>query len=107
MAGSIGCCCCSMICAIVAGIMLSLRLDDAGAGRGQEGAWLIESAQMAQASQTQVQDSLVNSWISEPFTDIVVLNSLTDTRGCPTQYPDEVIYDLWPGTQQMCDCLAR
>ena len=43
-------------------------------------------------------------WMTKPFTDIAVVDAETK---CPTSFPDEVIYNVWPGTRMMCDCLER
>jgi len=29
-----------------------------------------------------------------------------DTK-CPNEYPDEALYDFWPGSDLFCDCLDR
>ena len=44
-------------------------------------------------------------WRRVPFTDITVVEGVD--RPCPSDYPDEVIYDIWPGTRMMCDCIER
>ena len=43
-------------------------------------------------------------WLSVPFTDITVVDS---DRACPKDYPDNVVYEVWPGTRRMCDCIER
>lgn len=43
----------------------------------------------------------------EPFIDVIVVDSSDLANTCSEDYPDEVIYDVWLGTQHMCDCLKR
>ena len=53
-------------------------------------------------------DSLLKSWGTEPFTDIIVVDvNETKMTDCPETHPDELIYEVWPGTRQMCDCLEN
>lgn len=53
-------------------------------------------------------DSLLKSWGTEPFTDIIVVDvNETQMTDCPKTHPEELIYEVWPGTRQMCDCLER
>ena len=47
---------------------------------------------------------LKQSWESYAFVDIIVQDSKDP---CPSEYPDEVIYEIFPGTRQACDCLER
>ena len=32
---------------------------------------------------------------------------ITDAANCPDEYPEDLIYDIWPGTQGHCDCLQE
>ena len=59
------------------------------------------------ASQQEVTSTLARGWKTEPFIDVIVMDSTLDTAGCPADFPDEVVYDIWPGTMQMCDCMQR
>ena len=43
-------------------------------------------------------------WTIQPFTSITVIDA---DYSCPEDFPDEVIYNLWPGTRMMCDCIER
>lgn len=43
------------------------------------------------------------SWRTQPFVDVVVVNS----EACPDTHPYEVFYELWPGATMICDCLER
>ena len=52
---------------------------------------------------------LEKSWQSKP---IVGIRAFTDrgsqkVGGCPVEYPEDIMYDIWPGTRGMCDCLER
>ena len=47
---------------------------------------------------------LKKSWESYSFIDIIVQES---REACPSEFPDEVIYEIFPGTRQACDCLER
>ena len=42
-----------------------------------------------------------------PFVDAIVLNAIESELGCPASHPDELIYELWPGTTGMCDCIEE
>lgn len=53
------------------------------------------------ASQQEVTSTLERGWTTEPFIDVITVDtssSSTSGGGCPAAYPDEVIYDVWPGT---------
>ena len=55
-----------------------------------------------------IPDNLLKSWNTEPFIDIIVvdIDSASDSsQGCPETHPEDVVYDIWPGTVQVCDCL--
>ena len=52
------------------------------------------------------------SWSREPFVDIKVIyrdpnDDSWGNRGnnCPQDYPEDVIYNFWPGATVGCDCL--
>ena len=45
---------------------------------------------------------LKKSWESYSFIDIIVQES---REACPSEFPDEVIYEIFPGTRKSCDCL--
>ena len=49
---------------------------------------------------------LNKSWSAEPFVSVLALDSETYPMGCPITH-EELIYDIWPGTTMMCDCLER
>ena len=52
-------------------------------------------------------DNLVESWSTPPYTDIVVVDASGWVSDCPASHPEDVIYQIWPGTRYMCDCLER
>ena len=45
---------------------------------------------------------LKKSWESYPFVDIIVQDAQDP---CPSEFPEEVIYGIFPGTRFACDCL--
>ena len=45
--------------------------------------------------------SLMRSWTQKPFVDVFV----TDATKCPTDFPEDLIYDIWRGSRGHCDCL--
>ena len=48
-------------------------------------------------------EQYAEEWDLLPFTDIV----LTTETFCPETHPSEVLYSVWPGVTQACDCLGR
>lgn len=44
---------------------------------------------------------LFKSWNNLPFVDVYPTTEVF----CPAEFPDDVIYDIWPGSRGMCDCL--
>ena len=47
---------------------------------------------------------LKKSFESYPFVDIIVQDGQDP---CPPEFPDEVIYEIFPGTRLSCDCLEN
>jgi len=47
----------------------------------------------------------IDSWTSVPFVDVIVLDAAENPLGCPESHPDDLIFEVWPGTTGMCDCL--
>ena len=47
---------------------------------------------------------LTRDWVLPPFVDIKV-RPAEDT--CPYTHPEDVMYEIWPGTRMRCDCLER
>ena len=60
--------------------------------------WLDEITSNASTSA----QMLKKSWESYTFVDIIVLDG---QDSCPSEFPDEVIYEIFPGTRHSCDCL--
>ena len=71
-----------------------------------DGFWELQTIVTAQQKQNQVSDSLLKSWKTEPFVDVIVLDS-NKHQVCPKTHPEEIMYDIWPGTTHYCDCLQR
>ena len=51
---------------------------------------------------------VLEDWDTKPLTDLIVIPvdesfPMMPTY-CPTNYPDQVIYKVWPGTFPYCDC---
>lgn len=46
---------------------------------------------------------LHKSWQQVPFIDVYPTLETT----CPPDFPDDMIYDIWPGSKGHCDCLQR
>lgn len=44
----------------------------------------------------------MRDWSLAPFVGVKVVSA---ELPCPEDFPDDVIYDIWPGTRQRCDCL--
>ena len=43
----------------------------------------------------------MRSWNTRPYVDVAI----TDEQNCPLGFTEDLIYDIWPGTQGHCDCL--
>lgn len=46
---------------------------------------------------------LFHSWDQRPFVDAII----TDEALCPSTHPEDLIWDMWPGSVGFCDCLER
>ena len=46
----------------------------------------------------------MSSWNQRPFVDVIVANG---EEQCPLDHPEDLVYDIWPGTCGHCDCLRR
>ena len=46
---------------------------------------------------------LMRSFNERPFVDVMV----TDAYNCPFEFPEDLVYDIWPGTTGHCDCLEQ
>ena len=49
-------------------------------------------------------EARIKSWQSQPFVDIIVIDSVEFNQGCPDSHPDEVIFEVWPGSTAVCNC---
>ena len=45
----------------------------------------------------------IDSWSQIPFVDVTVLDAKENWRGCPDSHPEELIFEVWPGTMAVCD----
>ena len=97
------CACFSMLMAVIVGIVSAIKLKSSG----MEQTWMLQNVHLAEAYQNQKIDQLAPSWEKEPYVDIVVQDTSKLMQGCPATHPEEVIYNVWPGTEQMCDCTHR
>ena len=43
-----------------------------------------------------------SDWTTPPFVDVELI---TGSAKCPSSYPDEVFYEVWPGAELFCDCI--
>ena len=48
-------------------------------------------------------NELYRSWDQHPFVDAII----THEHSCPSTHPEDLIWDLWPGTVGFYDCLER
>ena len=46
---------------------------------------------------------LEHEWTTQPFTEVIT----TEKTKCPDSHPNELYYDLFEGTEQVCDCSNR
>ena len=47
----------------------------------------------------------IDSWSQVPFVDVTVIDAAENPQGCPASHPDELIFEVWPGTMGLCDGL--
>ena len=38
-----------------------------------------------------------------PFVDVRVFDASENLQGCPASHPEELIFEVWPGTMAACD----
>ena len=70
--------------------------------------WIVTPFELVSARQNAVADSLLNSWNSEPFVDVVVVDQANgQLASCPKTHPQDLFANVWPGTRHVCDCLER
>ena len=59
------------------------------------------------AVQTALPRSIINSWDQKFYTDLLVIETdeqADESKDCPLSHPEELIFSVWPGTIQACDC---
>ena len=63
----------------------------------------------ANPNNLRISDILENNWKARPIVDVRAFrqDELLETSVCPSDYPEDVMYDIWKGTRGMCDCLER
>ena len=49
----------------------------------------------------------IDSWSQVPFVDVTVIDAAENPTGCPASHPDELIFEIWPGTMGLCDYLEN
>lgn len=59
--------------------------------------------QNAVSGESAAADILFKSWQTYPFIDVAP----TTNQWCPDDFPEDLIYDIWPGSRAMCNCLQR
>ena len=49
---------------------------------------------------------ITEDWTTKPFVDIKIMkrDENDEIPECPNDFPDEVVYKIWPGTRPYCDC---
>lgn len=68
----------------------------------------VQSMSELHAVQTALPRSIIDSWDQKFYTDLHVVD-MTDeqadeSKDCPSSHPEELIFNVWPGTVQACDC---
>ena len=48
-----------------------------------------------------------DSWTQLPFVDVTVVDAQEFPNGCPNTHPEELIFEVWPGTMGVCDRLRN
>ena len=63
----------------------------------------------AKISDLRLPTILEKNWEARPIVDVRAFtkDALWRIRGCPFEYPEEFMYNIWQGTRGMCDCLER
>ena len=86
----------TLMCFLAGSMLLGIQADDN---------WLGSRIDKAIVQRNAVADSLIESWNTEPFKDIIIANE----DSCPESHPHDLFSDVWPGTIHACDCwyLAR
>ena len=59
--------------------------------------------------QTTLPSAIIDSWDQKFYTDLLVVDmtdlSTNESKDCPESHPEELIFSIWPGTVQSCDCI--
>ena len=102
----------ALVCCVVAFVMQVVLVIIITHGMQKKQGWLVTPIDNAKANRNAVVNSLVESWTTEPFTDIRVIDTTTTSNDqvlgsvdCPDTHPHEVFRDVWPGTTFACDCI--
>ena len=69
------------------------------------GSWVTSITRLYSSQQT-LPTLLLSSWAKQPFVGIKVLDA-EEYPTCPSDYPEDVVYDIWLGTRAVCDCLEN
>ena len=64
------------------------------------GIWRVEYEHILEGEVSILSD-LFRDWGSYPFVDAII----TSSTSCPSSHPEDLVYDMWPGTRGRCDCL--
>ena len=65
------------------------------------GKWRVPYERM-QEGEASTLFSLFRDYSVNPFVDAIV----TSNRNCPATHPEDFVFDMWPGTVGLCDCLS-
>ena len=66
------------------------------------GKWRVPYERM-QEGEASTLFSLFRDYSVNPFVDAIV----TSNQNCPATHPEDFVYDMWPGTVGLCDCLSN
>merc|ERR1711957_193 len=50
---------------------------------------------------------IAKAWTQSPFVDMKVIFNPNEnylSKGCPKEFPEEVLYKVWAGSAPYCDC---
>jgi len=70
--------------------------------------WFYKNGKLPEEPDLSYLNQITDDWTTLPFVKLYVMparnETLNKTENCPTEYPDEVFYTVWPGTYKYCDC---
>lgn len=66
------------------------------------GKWRVRFESLEESGYGVISD-LIRSWDDKPFVDAIVTSAAT----CPATHPEDLVWDMWPGSVGHCDCLQR